>query len=253
MDAVSDVEGGSEFAQGGFLRAGAGDGEPGVLWECGEGVEQGWIVLERDEAADGQPLECAREGDWGRRETGERDAVGQDGELGWRRHAMGEQRLSHGVADGCEPLRQPGGEAIKETTAELARSRAVEGIDDNRDWGDEANEAGEKGGRGEVRVDDLRAVAAMPAKITEPTAGIDPSATHLKGEQFNSRGAKVCGDIAPGAEEDDYGDGVMTLSQPVGEMEKLALRSTNLVEAMDQEGDAAHRVAPRARLASRCS
>ena len=65
VDALSDVEACGECAELEFGGAGAGDGEGGVVGELSEGAEEGWVVLDGGEAADGQPAEWRDEGWFG--------------------------------------------------------------------------------------------------------------------------------------------------------------------------------------------
>ncbi len=252
VNAGGDVELVSELLEGCEFRAGAGDGEVGVGGKLGKGAEEGWVVLEGDEAADGEPVECAIYCGLGGISGRDGNGVGEEGAGSGRSEAGAEQGDVRGVADCGEMGGEWAGGAEEELLDSGAEGRGVNSGEDDAGGGDEADETGEEDGVGEVGVKDVRPVLAVPAEKGEPAARVEPGLAHMEAED----GDAGCGEggamIFCGARESDECDMVAALRECGREGEDLALGTGDLVEGRDEDCDVGHGRSPVARCRRHC-
>lgn len=234
------------------IRAGAGDGEVGGGGELGKSAEEGRVVLEGDKAAYGEPAEeaicCGSGGSGG----GYGDGVVEDGTGGGGDKAGAKEGDVRGVADGCEV----GGERVGDSEEKLLCAGAERGGVDsgyhNTGWDEEADEAGEEDGVGEVGVEDVRPMGAVPAEEGEPAAGVEPGFPHLEAKERDAGCCEGGGLAGGGTGEDDDCDLEATLREGGGEGEDLALGTADLVEGRDEDCDMGHGRLPVARCMRHC-
>ena len=129
----------------------------------------------------------------------------------------------------------------------------VKGVNLDANWGKQANKTSEPGCVGQMGVNDIRAVQAMPSDVAQPAVRIYPGFSHFEREVFNSGEGQFSAAVRSRAGQGDYCDTPGAEFEAFCEEERLGFGASNRVKSRQDNRNVIQGFSPDAVLMSSCS